>query len=224
MGSKGTKTRIIETAVQLFNQHGTSAVSTNHIADAAGLSPGNLYYHFRNKQEIIRAILERMIGEMDGGWTPSVKPSLSHLNERLQRVFGLLWDYRFFHREQIALFQADAELKKRYRTIHRQRLAEIELFCQGLVETGILRPFDDSTTLPALIKIILLINDAWLPSLDMEDQAINPQTIQEAINLMLQVMRPYMTTAALAELPHLTALPNLTTPPSAIATHPQEQP
>ncbi|HEY9629010.1 MAG TPA: TetR/AcrR family transcriptional regulator [Coleofasciculaceae cyanobacterium] len=207
MSAQSTKSRIIETAIQLFNQQGTAAVSTNHIAEFLKISPGNLYYHFRNKQEIIQAILEQMIREMDGGWTPNVQPSLSHLHERLSRVFFLLWEYRFFYREQIALFQADPKLKKRYRTIHRQRLAEIEAFCQGLVETGVLRRFEDSTTLPALIKIIWLINDAWLPSLEMEDAAINPQTIQEAINLMLQVMRPYMSKTALAEWPKLTAMP-----------------
>src|SRR5436309_8608324 len=56
-----TKERIVETAIRLFNEQGTGAVSTNHIAQALSMSPGNLYYHFRNKEEIIRAILERMM-------------------------------------------------------------------------------------------------------------------------------------------------------------------
>ena len=38
-----TKDRIIETAIGLFNIHGTKAISTNHIAKAMGISPGNLY-------------------------------------------------------------------------------------------------------------------------------------------------------------------------------------
>ena len=52
--------RIIDAALMLFNDQGTGAVSTNHIADAAGISPGNLYYHFRNKEEIIRVLFERL--------------------------------------------------------------------------------------------------------------------------------------------------------------------
>lgn len=75
------------------------------------------------------------------------------------------------------------------------------------METGVLQAFEDSTTLPALINIILLINDSWLPLLDLEDEAISPQTIQTAINLMLQVMRPYLSQAALAQLPGLTTVP-----------------
>ncbi|MCF2152020.1 TetR/AcrR family transcriptional regulator [Desmonostoc muscorum LEGE 12446] len=58
MNTRDTKSRIIETAIELFNQHGTQTISTNHIADSMGISPENLYYHFKNKQEIIRIILE----------------------------------------------------------------------------------------------------------------------------------------------------------------------
>ncbi|MCP4396089.1 MAG: helix-turn-helix transcriptional regulator, partial [bacterium] len=46
MGSQGTKSRIIKTAVRLFNEQGTRAISTRHIARELGMSPGNLYYHF----------------------------------------------------------------------------------------------------------------------------------------------------------------------------------
>ncbi len=46
MKPASTKQAILTTAIDLFNDKGTAAVSTNHIAEAMGISPGNLYYHF----------------------------------------------------------------------------------------------------------------------------------------------------------------------------------
>jgi AcrR family transcriptional regulator len=58
-----TKTRILDAALTLFNERGTSNVTTNHIAEALGMSPGNLYYHYRNKAEIVRGLFGRIMGE-----------------------------------------------------------------------------------------------------------------------------------------------------------------
>src|SRR5215210_4307966 len=58
MGKGSTKERVLGAALRLFNEKGTAAVSTNHIAEAAGISPGNLYYHYRNKEEIIAGLWE----------------------------------------------------------------------------------------------------------------------------------------------------------------------
>ena len=47
-----TKDKIIHTSIELFNRHGERAITTNHIASHMGISPGNLYYHFKNKEDI----------------------------------------------------------------------------------------------------------------------------------------------------------------------------
>ena len=59
-----TKDKIITTAIDLFNIHGTKAISTNHIAKEMGISPGNLYYHFRSKNDIIRSISDNFSNDL----------------------------------------------------------------------------------------------------------------------------------------------------------------
>src|SRR5205085_7510058 len=66
-----TKGRIVTAAVELFNASSVGAVTTNHIAAHLGISPGNLYYHFGNKEEILRAAFARMNEEANAIWTLS---------------------------------------------------------------------------------------------------------------------------------------------------------
>ena len=64
--SKSNRRELILTAaLKLFNEQGSHKVTTNHIAKAIGISPGNLYYHFKNKEHIIRELLERLIRGFD---------------------------------------------------------------------------------------------------------------------------------------------------------------
>jgi len=46
------KIEILETARELFNQNNTQTATTNHIAKAMGISPGNLHYHYKNREEM----------------------------------------------------------------------------------------------------------------------------------------------------------------------------
>ena len=58
MARAGTKQRILDTALALFNQNGTPNASTNHIALELEISPGNLYYHYPNKEQLIEQLFK----------------------------------------------------------------------------------------------------------------------------------------------------------------------
>jgi AcrR family transcriptional regulator len=58
-----TKERLITEAMRLFSQHGYRATSVKQIEQAAGLVPGcgALYNHFRSKQELLTAVIDRQL-------------------------------------------------------------------------------------------------------------------------------------------------------------------
>ncbi|AMB86986.1 TetR family transcriptional regulator [Pseudomonas agarici] len=65
-----TRDRILECALQLFNQKGEPNVSTMEIANEMGISPGNLYYHFHGKEPLVLGLFERFQQEL----TPLLDP------------------------------------------------------------------------------------------------------------------------------------------------------
>src|SRR5215469_1276620 len=123
MSTLATKKRLLEAALRLFNESGTAAVSTNHIAAEAGVSPGNLYYHFRNKEEIIRGLVEEMLADFGALWQPPRDRvlRLEDLQMLVRGNFEVHWCYRFFGRECVALLRHDPALAERLQANYQQR-------------------------------------------------------------------------------------------------------
>lgn len=57
--SEATVEAILEAAFQLLEQGGVEALTTNHIAERAGVSVGTLYQYFKGKQAILAALAQR---------------------------------------------------------------------------------------------------------------------------------------------------------------------
>ena len=58
------KNDIIKTAIKLFNENGYGNTSTRHIAETMEISVGNLYYYFKNKEDILIEIFTDFIDEI----------------------------------------------------------------------------------------------------------------------------------------------------------------
>ncbi len=189
-----TKDRILEAALHLFNQKGTAAVSTNHIAEAAGISPGNLYYHFRNKEEIIRALFERLFAEWD---VTLVLPTdrlitLADIQHLVRENFRIIAKYAFIHREIVALLLHDKALHDRFIQVRHRGFEGFHTMFAMLVETGVLETPAQPEEMKRLAELCWLISEFWLSSLEISGRQLDDQATQDGVNLMLQVLQPYL--------------------------------
>ncbi len=193
--SEATRERILAAARGLFNERGTSAVSTNHIAAAAGLSPGNLYYHFAGKQEIIRALHAQYAAAHEERWQPGLDASenLALLRRNLAAGVELAWEYRFLEREILALLRADPDLRVSYREVYERRVGEWLAFGAQLVAQGLLRAPRPPRGLRDLTVALWLVAQGWLPFLDLTGDPQNPRQIARGTELVLVVLDPYLT-------------------------------
>ncbi len=191
-----TKTHILQTAVELFNASGTAVVSTNHIAEAAGISPGNLYYHYRNKEEIIRALVEQMIARWSDIWAKAqqTEPGMESMRASLRQNFAVVWEYRFFFRELVPLLTHDLELKQRYQEIRQQRVRELEGLLNRYVTAGILKPPKNSNDFHMLLNIGMLVNNQWLIESEIEQELPIQKQIERGVAIFMYLLQPYLLT------------------------------
>jgi len=183
----------LQAAVALFNEQGTGKVSTNHIAAAARMSPGNLYYHYKNKEEIIEAILDRMYVEWDPVWSlPSDPVTRATLRDRLLRNFEIHWEYRFFYREAVALLLANESLRQKHVRMTESRMIDQELFVQRFVLDGVLRFPERFDGVRKLITACWIVANNWLAFLEMNGTAVDARRIQEGLELIWAILNPYL--------------------------------
>jgi AcrR family transcriptional regulator len=151
-----TRERILATGLALFNAFGEPNITTNHIADEMDISPGNLYYHFRNKDEIIYCLFERFESQIDACLEV---PESRALNMEdmwlyLHLVFESIADFRFLYRDLDNLLSRNRRLRSHFRHIVLKKIATARAICRGLRDTGVLSATD--AEIDALSKNIAL--------------------------------------------------------------------
>ncbi len=190
--SQLTKTHILQTAVERYNESGTASVPMSALAEACGISAGNLQYHYRNKEEVIRAVLEEMYREFDMIYTFLEVPfTLNTLRRIMGYSFGLNRKYIFFFRELGALLRHDPLLAARFREIQAKRLEDQKNFIRQLAQAGGIQLTLTPEELHNVALIGWVLVNTWLSHVESLGQEINDTTLNEAVEVMVQHYKPY---------------------------------
>lgn len=188
-----TSDRILDAALEMFNEQGTGAVSTNHIAAAAGISPGNLYYHFRNKEEIVRALFERLFAFWDSMYPTDEDwvPSLGDIEGIIRANFRGLWQHRFIYRELLVLLQKDEALHKRWVDIRLRRFEGFRELVAAFSAAGVLRDPGDPAAVERLAELVWLVSEFWLASVEVSGKVVDTGQVERGIAFLYQVLDPF---------------------------------
>lgn len=194
MATRATQLRILGSALALFNAHGTAAVSINRIATQSGISKGNLQYHFRNKREVIRALFQQAVQEMDAGWyRDHLLPTLEHMATMYVRQLQLIARYRFFYRELAELLHQDPLLRSCFVRNRERRLGAIEKFLQALQDRGLMC-FPDPERLRVTLDVTWILSENWLNYIGYDDEVLTVEALLGGYTEILEVLRPYFCT------------------------------
>jgi len=191
---RDTREHILETSLALFNALGEPRVTTNQIALEADISPGNLYYHFRSKHDIVLELFKRFLALFE----PLLQvPETSSLEAedlwfQLHVSFELKGRFRFLYRDLPDLAEQVPNLGKAFRALlQRERHAARNLL-ENLVGQDKLRITTGEQTL--LLDNMMLVLTYWIPQAELLDpQALADGNVQSrAIAGVLQMIVPYL--------------------------------
>ncbi|MGB1220839.1 MAG: TetR/AcrR family transcriptional regulator, partial [Alcanivoracaceae bacterium] len=140
-----TRERILDSALRLFNAQGERNVTTNHIAEDLGISPGNLYYHFRNKADIVSELFNHYEALVSGFLQVPEDRVLTWQDKMgyLESILDSMWGARFFHRDLSHLLNQDENLRLRYNAFVQRTLEQGLRVYEGLRSAGLLEATDE---------------------------------------------------------------------------------
>lgn len=193
---------ILDTALALFNEQGSHKVTTNHIASAMGISPGNLYYHFKNKEHIIRELLARLIAGFDAlvQLDDRATSGLDLMVRTIQATTDLLFDYRFIYIELAALLARDDEFKVTYNAIKTRRAAEFVFLFEMLAPLGVFRRVITPEERDALIFIGWTYAEGIITALSTSNIPVTREAVHTHFKRFVFLLKAYLQPAVWAEL------------------------
>lgn len=186
--------RILKASVEMFNTSGVVAITTNHIAAHLGISPGNLYFHFRNKEEIVLELFEQMSEEVYSLWrSRQGLETYGTPRELIEGSFEVFWKYRFFHREMYHLRRKDPALAKRWRTHIQKTVRLLTATYNYWVKTGVMKPIDDPGEMRLVADLVLITSSALLQFYESPERPADRRSVRIAIDHLLRLLLPYHT-------------------------------
>ena len=202
--ARETRQRILDASLAMFNAQGEPNVTTNHIADELEISPGNLYYHFRNKDDIIEQLFARYEERMDAALTPPTDrlPGLEDIWLQLHLVFECIWDYRFLYRDLVDILSRNRRLRMRFARILRRADEQAHAVMRGLVQAEVMRA--SASEVDAASTNILVIATFWLNYAAARGDKDEQTSIRDGIVQVMMLIAPFLRDAERVHLNTLT--------------------
>ena len=203
-----TAERILEATLEMFNRFGEPNVSTTAISAELGISPGNLYYHYPAKDELINALYEgheRALKELlaAGGDVQDLEDAWFFLHTLFERV----WQHRFLYRDLNHLLSRNRHLETHFRTLLDRVTLALRDMLQSMRRHGL--QMQAGEVGPTATSMTVLLS-YWLSYEYVRDprHALESENAQAALmrgaQHVLSLLGPHLEPAQREHLQHLT--------------------
>lgn len=192
-----TKERILDAALELFNRFGEPNVSTPVVAQALGISPGNLHYHYRAKEELVNALVDRYAASLRE--LLNAADGVSDVEDAwffLHTLFERLWASRFLYRDINDLLSRNRKLEHDVRQLLLDKTRAVRALLDGMSRAGSLS-IDPDEAQPTAESMVVVLT-WWLSYEYARDprNALEAEGAQQALlrgaHHVLHLLVPYL--------------------------------
>jgi AcrR family transcriptional regulator len=192
-----TAERILEVTLELFNRFGEPNVSTTLISAEMNISPGNLYYHYPAKDELINSLFdryERSLNELLGA-----ADNVRHIEDAwlfFHMLFELIWQYRFLYRDLNDLLSKNRRLETHFQFVLKNKSSAVRKVLDGLSRASSMR-IEGREAEPVAAAMVVVLT-YWLSYEYVRDprKALEPESAGAALLRgayhVLSLLTPYL--------------------------------
>jgi AcrR family transcriptional regulator len=192
-----TAERILEVSLELFNRFGEPNVSTTLISAELNISPGNLYYHYPAKDELINALFDRYevaLNELLGA-----ADNVRHIEDAwlfFHMLFELIWKYRFLYRDLNDLLSKNRRLETHFQFVLTNKGRAVQSVLEGLTRGDAMQIGAGQAEPVATAMVVVLTY--WLSYEYVRDprRALEPESAAAALTRgayhVLSLLIPYL--------------------------------
>jgi AcrR family transcriptional regulator len=189
-----TRQRILDASIKLFNEQGFQNVPAMKIAIYLGMSPGNLAYHFKTKNDIVLAVFPQLEAEIRAVVKPDGALLPSDAARHQINVFRTLWRFRFFFNSLTTLLPGDPQLQAGFLALQEMFIATVRDLFDELVAGKYMRLVGPSDT-TMLAQCCWMIWLSWLRAEHLKyprKQQATKASIDAGMQLNLAIVGPHI--------------------------------
>ncbi|MDM5357566.1 TetR/AcrR family transcriptional regulator [Peribacillus sp. ACCC06369] len=159
------KKLILEAATKSFSLFGYKATTMDQVAKIANVGKGTIYTFYKNKEELFREIVQRMIEEMKYEAEQSLDDQLSFF-ENLHRAVYRILEFRQEHQLSLKLFQEEREIgtpavQEMVNEMEEAVVSYIKDKLKIAIDKGYIKPCDPEITAFLMLKMYLALIFDW---------------------------------------------------------------
>jgi AcrR family transcriptional regulator len=199
-----TRDRILVTSLALFNEEGEAETTTIDIANEMDISPGNLYYHFKGKDQIIAELFQQYEVALSSTLTAPIEQPLSADSNNVEDnwyylyvVMEEMYQYRFLYHNLDNILQRYPAIQRRFKRLLQLKRAALYAICQTLLEQAVIDARDQQ--LLGLVDNMTLALTFWFSYDQLLHEERNPRvTIHQGVLQLMTMVAPYLGDAELS--------------------------